>query len=935
MDHATLIKGRASGAWDEYAATGGLLRTMPGAPSLRGMLEDLAERVFHLTVIEDETLSGTNVEGEFNREEGLILLRPDLPPDRIVFVIAHELGHSALDHPLHRITDTADHIDSGITPDDLSVERQQRVNGIDLSDAALTALRGYNQRDLYEMQANAFATELLVPSQALREAIQREPDVDVSVLASRLGVSDSLVRVGLAQALFTPCRAVTNTAPAAAVVLEGKQEDAADCPTPALIIAGPGAGKTRVLVARYARLVNEGIPPRQILALTFANKAAGEMRERLATLVGEENAASVEVATFHAFGLQLLQQYGTRIGLKLPLRLITPMDALLLFRRRAARMALGVFEDLPKALENLGKLLKAVARSKEENAGPERWQELASAWESANPGADSPLWAGDGVTFYLEYQKTLRRHGLLDYGDLQMDVLRLFSIPEVAAEIRDRYQCVLVDEFQDINFVSGQLVRALDGGRGIVWAVGDPRQSIYGFRGASPVNLSRFRSADYYPGARIITLDKNYRSVPDIVLAGASVPVPPPDDPEMLPPPLRAHRSAEASNPAVTAVSLPAGEDERLWLAEEIRRRWKEGVALSDFAVLTRRNKHAAQVAAALTKAGIPHRWGGPIQDRPVFCVLTSALLLAADDPAGIVGLTTLAPLESLLPDISLSEPDRRALLAEGRGGWKAKRLLAAAYEGQIEGVSAAGKEACRSLHQVASALSSSARPHHNLCVYLFEHARWLRRLLTDEAQEDAGVRATLATVGQALDIASSFAAQREALARSARDAEAGADEEPDHLETETGTKAFLSYLKAALQSGGLGVPNELDVEGDAVSLITAHRSKGLEWPVVFIPYCMEGEFPGKEGSDDTPLPPGLIVTDEADPSKTHLREEACLFYVAVTRAQNKLFVSSADSYGPRTRNPLSFLCKTMVQALSEAGRVDQPAVAPSSTDRA
>ncbi len=218
--------------------------------------------------------------------------------------------------------------------------------------------------------------------------------------------------------------------------------------------------------------------PHNILALTFANKAAGEMRERLAALVGPEHEA--ERGGIHLSRLRPpVVTAVRRIGLRL-LRLVTPMDALLLFRRHAARRAYGFLSDLPKALENLRKQLQAVSRTKEENADPERWAELAEQWRAAHPDADSlPDWVTDGLEFYREYQATLRRHGLLDYGDLQTEAVRLFSVPDVAEEIRNRYQHILVDEFQDINYVSGRLVRELVGDReGVLWVVGDPRQGI-------------------------------------------------------------------------------------------------------------------------------------------------------------------------------------------------------------------------------------------------------------------------------------------------------------------------------------------------------------------------------------------------------------------------------------------------------------------------
>lgn len=924
MDYAILIKNRVAELWKEYAALPGTaLRGTPDAPDLRSLLEDFAERVCRLTVVDSLALTGTNILGQLDRDEETISLRSDLPPDIANFIIAHEIGHWALDHPLHVILDTQQEINPHITADDLSVARQQRLTGLDLSPGVLTALRGYNERDIYEMQANAFATELLIPGAELRNLLSDDPTRSVASLAQHFGIPESMVRVGMANALFsaTTTAPPTDAAPAAPgnPTLDNDQERAAAADYAAtLVVAGPGAGKTRILTTRYARLVTDkNVNPRNILALTFANKAAGEMRERLADLVGPEHAASVEVFTFHAFGLQLLQQYGERIGLKLPLRLITPIDALLLFRRYAAKNAYGFLSDLPRALENLNDQLKAVARAKEENAGPERWAELAQEWHAEKPEAtpgEIPAWATDGLKFYQDYQKTLRRHGLVDYGDLQIEAVRLFSHPEIAAEIRERYQHIMVDEFQDINYVSGRLVHELVGGRkGVLWVVGDPRQGIYGFRGASPVNLSRFCSTDY-PDAEIVSLHRNYRSVPRIVAAGTAIDTGVvSQDPALVPPLEHTRDSAEDQTPAVSSVRFPDGATERRWLASAITAEHKAGRRLSDIAVLVRKNKHAVQVAEALTAAGIPHRWGGPIEERPAFCVCISALLLAADDTRGIAGLTMLSPGADLLPDFNMSEKDRRTLFGDGRGRWSARRLLRAADSGEIAELSEEGRKHCRAMLAVAESLSASARPHHNLCIYLFEHAGWLRLILPQTIRTLYPAATILATTGQIIDLASGFAAQREALARSigkadsstgAKDSKSENEDGDTEVETATDTRAFLDYLTTTLDSGSLGIPNELPLDSacDAITVMTAHRSKGLEWESVFVPFCVEGQFPSSEQDNDLPIPPTLITTDDVNPSTAHKREETCLFYVALTRAKDRLRLSGAESYGPRTK---------------------------------
>jgi DNA helicase II / ATP-dependent DNA helicase PcrA len=912
MEPGTLIKRAAAQTWRDYQAKDGVLRGQPGALTLREMLEDVAERCYQMSVIPDKSLLGTNIEGQLDRANDAIRLRPDLDPFRALFVLAHELGHRALEHPLHLYSDTSAEINFEVSPESLSAAREERLTGGAMTATAVTSLRGYSPQEFTELQANAYATELLVPGAWLRDAFAADPHRTALSVSQELGVPESLVFFGMSRSLLKASHPEESEGAESEVAsnddalpshpLDKAQQYAVDCPAPALIIAGPGAGKTKVLVARYARHTEEGLKPDQILPLTFANKAAGEMRERIAALLPPDQAGQIAVFTFHALGLQLLQQYGAHLGLKLPLRLITPLDALLLFRRHAARMSFGSLSDLPQSLENLHNMLKAVARSKDENAGPERWDELVESWKANEGTSDTemPTWAKDGPRFYREYQRTLRRFRLLDYGDLLMLSLRLFDIPEVADEIRKQYRVILVDETQDINYVSGLLVRALNGGRDAVWAVGDPRQSIYGFRGASPVNLIRFKSAEYYPKAEIVYLTTNYRSVPDVVAAGAAVRIPFPADSPVLPPALTAYRPPESNEPAVTSVHFPDGGQEMRWLAAEIARLRSAGTPLSDIAVLTRTRNHAAQVAEALTAAGVTHRWGGPLEERPVFRLLMSALLLAADETAGIVGLTTISPGANLPPDVSLSEPDRRILLADGRRRQRARRLLSSAVEGNISGISEEGIRACRELLEIAGSLKASSRPFQNLILYLFGRpGNWFRRLLIEPFKSEPAAQVVLAVIGQTLDLATDFAAQRESLARtleSPPDEDTDSEAEPILVDTEASTSAFIDYLRSALDADALDAPHELDTGADAVWILTAHRSKGLEWPVVFVPFSAEKEFPSTEKPDKVPLPPGLIVGEE-NSSERHHRDEACLFYVAVTRARDQAYLSGADKY--------------------------------------
>ena len=918
MERSEVIQQAAERVWKEHQLRGGTIRRTTSPQGLINLLASVAETLYELTVADDPCMLGTNIEGEVNREEGTILYRPDLDAARAAFVIAHEIGHVALNHPAMEIgADTAEQIDTELRPDDLSVARAQLTTGLDLSEAMLSGLRGYSPRDRWEREANAFASELLTPASALRELRRADPSITVEQMASQLAVPVSLVHRGMVSTFLTarldqPTEELSDASEAAPTTLDASQERAASVQAPARIIAGPGAGKTRVLVERFARLVNAGDDPRRILALTFANKAAGEMRERLTKLVDPSLAGAVDVATFHAFGLQLLQEYGQHLGLQQPVRLLTPLDALLLLRPHLAKMPLGSFAELNLLIKNVRDLLKAISRAKDENALPEDWLEKASTPQEQDAGK-----------FYADYQRILSENSCLDYADLITETLKLLALPEVAKEIQERYDHILVDEFQDINYSSGRLVRELDGGKGIVWAVGDPKQSIYGFRGASPINLGKFTAPEYYPEAQTIHLDGNYRSVADIVMAGQAVPITLPGDPAILAPALRAHRGQPSAEPAVSHFTYPHSKDEFVGIAQQIAQLATAGTQLSSIAVLCSKNSQAQAIADALSAKGIAHTWGGPLENRAIFKTVMSALLLAIDDPRGIVGLTTIDPLADVAPGgvLELPEADRRALFSVHRRYRRGKKpsarlLLEAAVRGEIPGLSTQGNTTCGALLQMTEKLSTTARAHHNLAIYIFECAAWFGVLTHSEVSDSVGARRTRATLGQIFDLAAAFV-QRQPK------------------EGDVSTAAFLEYIRAAIESGGLDTPKDLSPGGQAVSILTAHRSKGLEWPIVFVPCLTTEQFEGKDTDEAVALPVGLIHDLEEEGEARQARESACLFYVAVTRAKDRLVLSHSQKYANnRKGTPMQPLI-ALTEQLRSRGRLHEEAGSGSAGEEA
>src|SRR2546421_4233403 len=307
------------------------------------------------------------------------------------------------------------------------------------------------------------------------------------------------------------------------------QRAAIEAATPALIVAGPGSGKTSTLIGRAEYLIDElAVQPEHILALTFSRKAAQEMEERLQLVLHGHDQANGEtaqgrpmpmVSTFHAFCADILRTYGGWVGLRPDFALVDETEGYFLLRQMAREMRLSHYRNLASPAYYFPDFLKAISRAKDELVTPEQYQQLAQRMLEQAHDEESELSAKKALevaSIYRLYQEGLRRKGDTDFGGLVMLAVQLLEeFPQVRNEQQQRFSHILVDEFQDINRASGVLLRVLAGDERRVWVVGDANQAIYGFRGASPANISNFQ-ADY-PGAVVLPLSCNYRSRPDIV----------------------------------------------------------------------------------------------------------------------------------------------------------------------------------------------------------------------------------------------------------------------------------------------------------------------------------------------------------------------------------------------------------------------------------
>jgi ATP-dependent DNA helicase UvrD/PcrA len=366
--------------------------------------------------------------------------------------------------------------------------------------------------------------------------------------------------------------------------LNPEQRDAVETTEgPVLVLAGAGSGKTRVITYRMAHLLQKRVPPSALLAMTFTNKAAGEMRDRVAALVGKKRAEELTVGTFHAFCLNALRNYKEVMGWPAGFTLADASDQLSLLKGALRELRIAEARLRPQELQS------RISLAKNKLDTPEKWL--------ARPGDDAHELVGRA---WQKYQALLQRSRRLDFDDLLTETLRLLrEHPEVLAAARERFRYLLVDEYQDTNGPQYEILRHLAGERRNLCVVGDDDQSIYGWRGADISKILSFEK--HYPGAKVVKLETNYRSTQAILTIANR---------------LIAHnvgrhektlRSALGPGDPPTAVCMRDEDTEAEQIVAQIQERVREGAHYDDFAILFRAATQARPFEAELRMKEIPY----------------------------------------------------------------------------------------------------------------------------------------------------------------------------------------------------------------------------------------------------------------------------------------------------------------------------------------
>ena len=640
---------------------------------------------------------------------------------------------------------------------------------------------------------------------------------------------------------------------------------------PLLIIAGAGTGKTTVVTERIKHLiVDRDIAPQNILALTFTEKAAFEMQERVDMLL-PYGYTNLWIETFHSFADRILRDESHTIGLDPGYKLISESEAILFIRKNIFYLGLRKFKPLGNPTKFLDALLTHFSRLGDEDITPHDYLKWAKKQKDDVHEQYMEL-----ANAYAEYQKLKMQESVMDFSDLISNVLLLFRTrPNVLKKYQRQFKFILVDEFQDTNYAQNELAILLAGDDHNITVVADDDQSIYRFRGAAVSNVLQFKKN--FPDASIITLTQNYRSTQ--IILDASYKLIQHNNPNRL-------EVVEKINKKLTAHTKSAGkniellhemrsEDEADAIAKKIIELTKKSYEYRDFAILVRANNHAQGVTIALSRHRIPYQFLGP------------GYLFQQDEVKDLIAyltfLTNLSDSVSLFRVLSMDVFDISPVELNFLLNFAKKKnltLFEALGETQQAFLSPKAFEKLQNFRKMVERHLEKSRKETagQILYYFLVDSKLFETLKTAvSVREEKRIQ----NIAKFFDRIKNF--------------------ETERLDANIFT--LVEWLSLMLQMGDSPTAADIDIrDANAVNILTVHGSKGLEFPVVFMVNLVNDRFPSRERAEKIPLPEGVIKEKIKAETDFHLEEEIRLFYVGMTRAKEQLYFTAADFYGTGKR---------------------------------
>ena len=678
---------------------------------------------------------------------------------------------------------------------------------------------------------------------------------------------------------------MAETARGAPAILDGltraQREAVAHETGPLLIIAGAGTGKTTVITRRIAHLIaTRRARPSEVLALTFTDKAAAEMEERVDQLV-PYGYADVQISTFHAFGDRLIKENALELGLTPDFRVLTRAEQVIFVRDHLFEFPLKHYRPLGDPTRHIQAMITLFSRLKDEDVGPDEYLAHAEALLAAAGDEAARLEAEEHLELartYGQYQILMARLGQIDFGDQIVEVLRLLRTrPHVLRRCQERYRFILVDEFQDTNYAQFEVVKLLAARHRNVTVVGDDDQAIFRFRGASMSNILDFGRT--YPDARRVLLLENRRS-PQAVLDAAYRLIQF-NNPDRLEAAQGIDKELRSVGPdgqprigvAPMHLAFDTVSTESDQVADLIAEAHAEGRPYRDCAILVRANSDADPFLRALNLRNIPWTFSGNagLYGRPEIRLLI-AFLRSVAHPDDSVSLHYLA--SSDIYQVPIFDLTECATYADRRHRWLFHVLREVPAEVPV---SEEGAGAIRRLIADLERYMELARetPTGELLYQFLVDSGLMTRYAKAPAEQEQEVQ----------NVSKFFARVRDA----------------SHVLQYDNVREFVNHLDALIEAGDDPAVAEAEADTPAVPVLTVHKAKGLEWPVVFLVNCAQEKFPTRRRGDALEMPLGLI-RDTLPTGDFHLQEERRLFYVGMTRAKELLYLTSAEDIGGRKK---------------------------------
>ena len=647
---------------------------------------------------------------------------------------------------------------------------------------------------------------------------------------------------------------------------------------PLLIVAGAGTGKTTVITERIKHLVfKKNINPSQILALTFTEKAAFEMEERVDQAM-PYGYTQMWISTFHSFCDRVLRSESIHIGLNPSYKLMTEAESVLFLKENLFKLKLNYFRPLGNPNKFLEAILQHFSRLKDEDILPDDYIEFVKTNKEIKKDKDEYKKYIELSHAFKTYEDLKAKESVMDFSDLISNTLKLFRTrTNILKQYQEMFKYILVDEFQDTNFAQNQLVILLAGKRQNINVVGDDDQSIYRFRGSSISNILQFKKR--FPKAKIISLVNNYRSTKEIL--DKSYNLIQNNNPDRLEIKQKINkrlisvRNIEGAE--IELIYKQRVEDEAETVVSKIKQIYDDGKKYDykDFAILVRANGHADSFTRSLQRAKIPYQFLGPgrlfHQEEIKDLISYLKVLYSFEDTSSLYRVLNMSVFDFDAVDLAV------LLNFMKRKNYSLFQTLEHIDELVVKEKS---KEKFKTLTKmIKKHLKLIPKQTAGQILYYFlEDSGLIKSILEYKTLKEELIAKNIAKL---FDKLKTYETQHETAS----------------------VYEVVDWIDLSMQMGESPLASDTDwSENNAVNILTVHSSKGLEFPVVFLVNLVSQRFPTRERREKIPIPEKLIK-EILPTGDYHLQEERRLFYVGMTRARDMLFFSAANYYSEEKRD--------------------------------